>query len=43
MKLLSDALQGDLSATEELKRLYPDLPVWKMADMPVSKIMESEQ
>jgi hypothetical protein len=43
MKLLSDALQGDMSATEELKRLYPDLPVWKMADMPVSKIMESEQ
>ncbi|UFS83191.1 hypothetical protein LPB79_13135 [Rhizobium sp. T136] len=42
LKLLNAALQGDVSATEELKRMYPDLPVWRMADLPVSKLMESE-
>jgi hypothetical protein len=42
LKLLNAALQGDVSATAELKRMYPDLPVWRMADLPVSKIMESK-
>lgn len=42
LKLLNAALQGDPSATEELKRMYPGLPVWKMADLPASKLMESE-
>ena len=42
LKLLNAALQGDVTATEELKRMYPDLPVWRMADLPVSKLMESE-
>jgi hypothetical protein len=42
LKLLHEALQGNVAATEELKRMYPDLPVWRMADLPVSKLMESE-
>lgn len=42
LKLLNAALQGDPEATAELKRMYPDLPVWRMADLPVSKLMESE-
>jgi len=42
LKLLNAALQGDISATEELKRMFPDLPVWQMADLPASKLMESE-
>jgi hypothetical protein len=40
LKLLYAAIQGDPSATEELKRMYPGLPVWKMADLPASKLME---
>lgn len=40
LKLLHEALQGSVEATEELKRMYPDLPVWRMADLPVSKLME---
>jgi hypothetical protein len=42
LKLLNAALQGDVSATEELKRMFPDLPVWQMADLPASKLLESE-
>lgn len=42
LKLLNAALQGDVSATEELKRMFPGLPVWQMADLPASKLMESE-
>jgi hypothetical protein len=42
LKLLHEALQGNVAATEALKKMYPDLPVWRMADLPVSKLMESE-